>query len=93
LFLIDFVSFEVDPQQLQELIRNDKALTTEEISILKYKNIVFNRSHLELSDLNHVEIEISESEFVRNEITKDLIHSEEAYIEDITNFTNVSLLN
>lgn len=87
-FPTDFVSFEIDPQKLQELTRNDKALTTEEISILKYKNIVFNRSQLELSDLGHVEIEISESEFVRNEITKDLIHSEEAYIEDISNFTN-----
>jgi len=87
-FPTDFVTLVFEPQKLQELTKNDKPLSTEEISILKYKNIVFNRSQLQLSDLGHVGIEISESEFVRNEITKDLIHSEEAYIEDITNFTN-----
>lgn len=80
---------EIKPQKIQELAKNDKVLTTEEISILRYKNIVFNRSQLPLSDLSPSGIEISESEFVRNEITKDLIHSEEAYIEDITSFTNV----
>jgi len=86
-FPSDFVTLEIEPQKLQELTKNDKALSTEEMSVLKYKNIVFNRSQLKLSDLDDGGIEISESEFVRNEITKDLIHTEEAYIEDIRNFT------
>ncbi|ORX41783.1 hypothetical protein BCR36DRAFT_338682 [Piromyces finnis] len=87
-FPSDFVTTEIEPQKQQELAKNDKVLSTEEMSVLKYKNIVFNRSQLKLSDLDDGGIEISESEFVRNEITKDLIHSEEAFIEDIKVFTN-----